>query len=150
MSAMSCSIFVLGAPSKLANFCLPRATGERLRPSSGAEMRATSTESGLVMVVDGYLGVYHKEDETGEEKRRNGERVRCGLAEEEFLNYKLSQGESIGDLELIYMSEVRTCSVRALTIATILRISQSDFKTFCTKVTLPVQLTSSLPPDKGS
>ena len=35
-----------------------------------------------------------------------------------------------------YMSDVRTCSVRALTSATILRISQRDFKTFCTKVKL--------------
>ncbi|EKX48054.1 hypothetical protein GUITHDRAFT_106135 [Guillardia theta CCMP2712] len=87
---------------------------------SSVEAGELLTESGLVMVVDGYLGVYHKEDET----------------EEEFLNYKLSQGESIGDLELIYMSDVRTCSVRALTSATILRISQNDFKTFCTKVKL--------------
>ena len=53
------------------------------------------------MVVDGYLGVYHKEDETGKADRNQYAFITRLVAEEEFLNYKLSQGESIGDLELM-------------------------------------------------
>ena len=52
-------------------------------------------------------------------------------ARTELLHYVLTNGESIGDLDLLYASERRWFTVRALKNSTVLELSQEKFRKFC-------------------
>jgi len=134
--------------------------------------KGESTASGLIMVVDGALGVYGKYDQDTfeptpsfslpkssstdtlsgaagsssalgrggsfsglrwgmdnmEENAGGGDgEARAG----ELLHYELAAGESIGDLDLLYASEQRRFTVRAIKASTVLELSQDKFRKFC-------------------
>ena len=116
--------------------------------SSEAE---STTASGLVMVVDGTLGVYGVMDDAarGDAQRNSLPRPSSGewiaaVAGEgeagtvaagrpgdntELLHYELIPGESIGDIDLLYARHSRSFTVRASTPSTVLQLSQASTRT---------------------
>ena len=134
--------------------------------------KGESTASGLIMVVDGALGVYGKCDQDTFEPTPSsslpklsstetlsgaaGSSSALGRGESfsglkwgmdnmeenagggdgearagELLHYELAAGESIGDLDLLYASEQRRFTVRAIKASTVLELSQDKFRKFC-------------------
>ena len=117
-------------------------------------LKGDSTASGLVMVVDGTLGVYGVMDDAarGDAQRKSlprrysgqwmaavdgegeagavesGQPGRPGEARE-LLHYELIPGESIGDIDLLYARHSRSFTVRASTPSTVLQLSQASTRT---------------------
>ena len=111
-------------------------------------LKGDSTASGLVMVVDGTLGVYGVMDDAarGDAQRKSLPRRSSGSAVDgegeagavesgqpgearELLHYELIPGESIGDIDLLYARHSRSFTVRASTPSTVLQLSQASTRT---------------------
>lgn len=111
-------------------------------------LKGDSTASGLVMVVDGTLGVYGVMDDAarGDAQRKSLPRPSSGSAVDgegeagavesgqpgearELLHYELIPGESIGDIDLLYARHSRSFTVRASTPSTVLQLSQASTRT---------------------
>ena len=129
-------------------------TWRSVAPGEAIFLKGDSTASGLVMVVDGTLGVYGVMDDAarGDAQRKSlprrssgqwmaavdgegeagavesGQPGRPGEARE-LLHYELIPGESIGDIDLLYARHSRSFTVRASTPSTVLQLSQASTRT---------------------
>ena len=126
-------------------------TWRSVAPGEAIFLKGDSTASGLVMVVDGTLGVYGVMDDAarGDAQRNSLPRPSSGewiaaVAGEgeagtvaagrpgdatELLHYELIPGESIGDIDLLYARHSRSFTVRASTPSTVLQLSQASTRT---------------------
>ena len=105
-------------------------------------LQGDTTDSGLVMVVDGALGVYGslEEDSMPTKTQTNSPTLiksasvesleggwKKGMEEvgaTEWMHYQLTAGESIGDIDLLYASKRRRFTVKAIKHSTVLELSQ--------------------------